>query len=373
MNRLCKNFVIIAGSAALLSATLLSTTAMSADSKTTSPPWLTINVPIEVQNDYDYHSDTAGGEVNNLTLKLEPEATIKVLPVPGLSFFIHGVFEQVADGDANEDRYFKDEGFYIQNLYVQYESGRFGFRGGKMNPGFGITWDQAPGIYGSDMAEDYEMAERIALSASLGFDPQGLGSHTLTAGTFFLDTSPLQNTIYSKTRGTLGRSDGGVSNTGDFSSFNLVLEGGKFPATPALTYHLAYIHQAHGSDGSEDETGLAAGLTSKFDLGKNVTLTPLFEAVFLNDQGGTKDKDRQYWTVSALTEWQKWNLALAYTKRRTETTGTATVNDYQGQASIGYAFKSGMTVDLGWKRLEESGAVTDRIGFLLTYALGFEY
>lgn len=329
-------------------------------------------MPIELQNDYDYRSDTAGAEVNNLTLKLEPEATIKVLPVPGLSFFIHGVLEQVADGGPNEGRYFKEEGFYIEDLYVNYETGQFNFRGGKTNPGFGIAWDQAPGIYGTDMAEDYEMAERITLSASASFDSKDLGSHNLTVGSFFLDTSPLQNTISSKTRGTVERSDGGVSNTDDFSSFNIVLEGGKYPAAPALAYHLAYIHQAHGRDGTEDETGFAAAITTKFNLSKTVALTPLFEAVFLNDLGGTKDKDRQYWTASALTEWQKWNLALAYTKRRTEKTGASTLNDYQGQASIGYTYDSGLTVDFGWKRLKELGAVTDRVGFLLTYALGFE-
>lgn len=34
---------------------------------------------------------------------------------------------------------------------------------GKLNPGFGIAWDKAPGIYGTDLAEDYEISERISV------------------------------------------------------------------------------------------------------------------------------------------------------------------------------------------------------------------
>ena len=83
------------------------------------------------------------------------------------------------------------------------------------------------------------------------------------------------------------------------------------------------------------------------------------------------DTNQDYWTGSMLTEWRGWNLALAYTRRSQQAAGAATVNDYQAQASIGYAFDNGITADLGWRRLRESSAVTDRIGFLFTYEFGF--
>jgi hypothetical protein len=325
---------------------------------------------MEIQDDLAYRSDTPGSERNNLSLKMEPEATVSVPAVPGLSFYAHGVLEQVADAAPYEDRYFKDEGFYIQDLYASYDVGRFGFRGGKMNPGFGLAWDQAAGVYGTDMAEDYELSERIALTANAGIEPEGWGTHVLTVGTFFLDTSPLQNTIYSKSRGTLERSDGGASNTGDFSSFNILLDG-EFPTTPKVVYHLGYVRQAHGTDGTTDETGVAAALSTKFDMGHGVALTPLVEVVHLNDVGGTPNKDRQYVTLSTLTEWRTWNLALAYTGRETTETGASTMDDYQLQASVGYAFESGLTADLGWKRLKEDHAFTDTIGVLFTYNFGY--
>jgi hypothetical protein len=352
---------------------ILSTVALNtqAQGKSEATPWIEVKIPAEWQDDYDYKSDVVGNERNNMSLKLEPEATINILPVPGLSLFAHGVLEQVVDPDPDEDRYFKDAGFFVEDLFIRYETGRFAFLGGKTNPGFGIAWDKASGIYGTDMAEDYEIAERIVLSASAGFDAGALGNHNVSIGTFFLDTSPLQNTIVSRTRGTLGREDGGVSNTGDFSSYNIVLEGG-FPAAKDLLYHLAYIHQANGEDALDNETGFAAGVTTRLDLGNDVAVTPLLEYVRLEDLGGTKDTNQRYWTGSLLTEWRSWNLALAYTNRKLEASGASDISDYQFQASIGYAFDNGITADLGWKRLRESSETTDRIGFLFTYEFGFK-
>ncbi len=341
-----------------------------AQDKSETTPWIDAKFPIEWQYDNDYASDVAGNRHHNMFIKLEPEATVNILPVPGLSLFAHGVLEQVAAAAADEDRYFKDEGFYIQELFVRYETGRFALLGGKTNPGFGIAWDRAPGIYGRDMAKDYEFAERIVLSGSVTADAGQWGQHNLTVGTFFLDTSPLQNTIISKTRGTLGREDGGVGNTEDFSSYNVVLEGG-LPAIPDLLYHLGYIHQANGVGATEDETGFAAALTTRFDLGNSLAVTPLVEYVRREDVAGTRDSNQDYWMGSMLTEWRSWNLALAYTRRSQQAGGAATVDDYQAQALIGYAFDSGITADLGWKRLRESSAVTDRIGFLFAYEFGF--
>ncbi len=344
--------------------------AASGQAKKDAQPRVEFKMPSEWQNDYDYDSDNADNERNNMSLKLEPEVTIHVRSVPGLSFVAHGVLQQVQDAAAREDRFFKDEGFFVEDLFVSYETGRYGFVAGKTNPGFGIAWDRTPGVYGSELAEDYELSERIVLSMSAGFDLDSWGRHTLKAGAFFLDTSPLQNTIVSQTRGTLGRENGGVGNTEDFSSYNVVLEGG-FPLLPGMLYHLAFLNQAHGVDGTSDETGFAAGVTGTFDLGGGASLTPLVELVRFDNFGGTGNKDRRYWTGSLLGEWNKWNLALAFTRRMDDDPANGVVNDYQGQVSLGYAFESGVTADFGWKRRREGGVHTDTVGFLFTYA--FEY
>ncbi len=325
-------------------------------------------IPVELQADFDYRSDDAGNERNNVFVKLEPEITFH-LPA-GFSIYAHGVIEQVKTASANEDRYFKDEALFIEDLYLRYETGPFSFTGGKLNPGFGRAWDVVPGVYGTDIPEEYEMAERIGISAAAGFGGEGWGKHRLTAGTFFLDTSVLAHTL-GTSRGTTGEADGGVSNSEDFSSFNLVLEGGEFKALPGFEYHFAYIHQAHGVDGDTDETGVAAYAAHGFDAGGGVRLLPMVELVWFDDFGGTRDTERDYATIALSGVWQGWNAVLSYTRRETDTPGAGSIRDHQYQVGFGYSFDFGLTADIAWKRLRESAVETDTVGILFTYKLEF--
>ena len=58
-------------------------------------------------------------------------------------------------------------------------------------------------------------------------------------------------------------------------------------------------------------------------------------------------------------------------KSRTQVPGVGTIDDHQIQISAGYAFESGLSADLGWKRSEDAGIETDTIGFLFAYGFGF--
>lgn len=336
--------------------------------ETSGTPRVEGAIPAELQADFDYESDDRGNERNNLFVKLEPEMTLH-LPA-GFSLYAHGVIEQVAAAQAGEDRYFEDEGLFIEDLFLRFEPGPFTFTGGKLNPGFGRAWDVVPGVYGTDVPEEYEMSERIGVTAGFGFGGEKWGQHNLVAGTFFLDTTVLAQTL-GKGRGTTGHADGGVSNTEDFSSFNLVLEGGGITALPGLEYHIAYIHQAHGVDGVSDETGIAGFAAYVFEAGGGVRLTPLMEIVRFDDFGGARDTERDYDTVALSGEWKSWNGVLSYTRRETDTPGASTVRDHFYQVDLGYRFDFGLSADIAWKRARESGVETDTLGVLFAYTLAF--
>ena len=83
---------------------------------------------------------------------------------PRWSVFGHAVIEPVGDPAQSENRAFEDIGLYIEELFVEYSADSFGARAGKLNAEFGIAWDRAAGVYGTDIAEDYEISERIGLS-----------------------------------------------------------------------------------------------------------------------------------------------------------------------------------------------------------------
>jgi len=348
---------------------LWATGALAADGAE-KPRWIEGTVATELQNDHAYRSDDPGNERNNLTATIEPAVTLRPPALPGLSAHLHLTLEQLDDPAPGENRAFRHHGLYVEEIYLRYETGRLNLRAGKTNPGFGIAWSQAPGIYGTDMAEEYELAERIVLSGGVAVGGAGWGTHRLSAGAFFLDDSPLQHTALGHGRGTLDRADGGAGNTGDFSSFNLTLDGAELPLA-GLAYNLAVARQAHGTDGTEDETGIAAALAYETKLDGGVTVFALIEWAGFDDYGGIRGTERRYLTPALRLGWRGWNVALAYTGRETRTPGGPAADDWQAQVSAGYRFPFGLEIDAGWKRLREAAVGTDTLGVRLAWSFAF--
>lgn len=79
-----------------------------------STPRIEGAVAIEIQNDWNYESDGRDNEHNQLFTKIEPEATLRL--VPGLSLFAHAVVEPVRDPGPSKNRAFEDEGVFIEDF-----------------------------------------------------------------------------------------------------------------------------------------------------------------------------------------------------------------------------------------------------------------
>ena len=75
-------------------------------------------------------------------------------------------------------------------------------------------------------------------------------------------------------------------------------------------------------------------------------------------------------TVTGQFEWQRYNLAAAWTKRHTFK--MADDRDYQFQLSAGYSFDFGLSVDLGWKIAEEGNVETQTVVCLRAISLNFD-
>jgi hypothetical protein len=135
-------------------------------------PNLRGEILIELRSDSDFDS-TARDQY----LKVEPAFSI------GLSehFSIEAgfVLEPVANPPPGRDRWFDDEGFFVETLFLRWEWDRFSLHAGKFNPAFGFAWGLAPGIYGVDFAEDYEITERIGFGGTIEFGDAAVGRHRL--------------------------------------------------------------------------------------------------------------------------------------------------------------------------------------------------
>lgn len=322
---------------------------------------------IELHNDWTARSDDPDNERNDVNTKIE---TSLEAPITG-AFSIKSLLtlETVRDPDPGQDRFFGDEGLYAQELFGEYQKGAFGFRAGKFGQKFGIAWDVAPGIWGTDFAEDYELAEQIGVAADYHFGGKDSGEHTITLGTFFADTTFLSQSVITG-RGRTRKSDGGAGNTEDFSSFSVALEGEKVPMLSGLRYQLAYLHRGVNAPGESAETGYSGTISVRIPAGA-VDITPLVEYVSFQDRDGTPGTDARYLTTSLGFEMGPWNLALSRTARDTEASGSADVNDSLFQVSGGYTFESGLGVNVGWKTTREDGVDSDTYGLLVDYTLKF--
>jgi hypothetical protein len=354
-------------SAACFSAVLFTATlAMAAEDKKEEQHWITGSVSFELENDATVNSEDPNGEINDLFATIEPSVTVHFTPAFSLTAL--GVFEPVRDPDPGDDRYLDGHGLYLEELHLDYETERFSLIGGKFAPNFGKAWDEAPGVFGTDIAEDYELAERIGFGGGVNFGSEAMGKHTLSASLFFLDTSPLSDaTITSRPRNF--KSDGGPSNTETPESFAVALDGA-LPAPAGLTYHLAFVNQAEGEGDTADERGLAVALSRGFKT-RSVEITPLVEYVHLWNADAVEDQSRDYITIALGLGWQSWNAAAVYTRRDSDFVGSEDMNDSLFQLSAGYEFPFGMTLDLGWRVLVEENITSHTIGTLLTYNLDF--
>ncbi len=313
---------------------------------------------IEIQNDNIYKSDDPDAEINDLYTTIESGMTLSFSDAVSLQNTL--VIEPVLDTEPGKDRTFDDTALYVEEIKFNYEKDFFSLFAGKFNPSFGWAWDKTAGLYGTDLPEDYEMTGKIGAGASFKFGPDS--KHSLTFNSFFADTSFLSDTTHKDTE-ALSKEDGGVSNTNDFSSYSISLEG---EIIENFGYQLSHRVLAAGEGDENDEKGYSVSLEYSFELSQNYRLVPFVEYASFDSYEGCKN-DADYLTGSLSLEISSFNISAAYTSRDFE--GEEDISDYQYQLSAGYAFESGFSLDLGWKETEESEIQSRCLGMLAAYSL----
>ncbi|WP_025897645.1 hypothetical protein [Sneathiella glossodoripedis] len=330
--------------------------------ETKSYPNISGAFTIEVQDDWTYESDDEAAEINDLypTLTLETQFAF----TPELSVNLEATLEPVED--AADDREFEDLGGYVNVLTVNYDTDRFSLYAGKFGANFGTAWDAAPGLYGSDLTEDYELAEMLGVGGSFNF--QAAGNHTISASSFFLDTTFLSDSAFNS-RGPVKESDGGVANTESLSSFAVALDGG-FSSLEGLTYHLGFSSLKEGDDGDTSQLGYVVGAQYELPITEKITFIPIAEYAYLDDAGGIEGDSAQYFTAGGALEFGNWTLSTTYQGRELETSGS-TQNDYVVDVTAGYSFDFGLGVAVGYRLAEEEDVDSRGLGALVEYTIEF--
>lgn len=314
-------------------------------------------------------------ETNNSFARAELAPTVRLSEF----FFIDGVFvfepfDQAGEVNAGDDIWFDREGALVEELKLNFEYGPYAVWAGKFNPGFGRAWDFGRGIWTEDFAEDYEITEKLGVGAAYTCETANFGTHTVSATTFFTDTSVLSEGIITD-RDDVDLEDGGAGNTEDFSSFTLSLDGDNLGGVENLGYHLGLRHlgeqEEEAGPDTMDESGFAASINYAAPVSDTVGIDILAEYAGIRDFEGVDGSDRDYYSASLITTFnEKWNLTLGGTVRDIDEAGEDS-SDHLLQISGGYDFGNGLTAEAGYRTTDEADVDTDIAGFLVRYQTNF--
>lgn len=250
--------------------------------------------------------------------------------------------------DPTDDRAFEDLGLYVSELGLRYSLGETTISVGKISPAFAVAWDEAPGYFGTALAEDYELSEMIGASLETP-----LGAGQLSIAVFHTDDTALSDSIGTR-RGRTSVADGGVGNTGKLN--NLALHYSQdFGAT---TGWVSARHMSAGQGDASDETGLAAGLAHDF----NDSLSMIGEVAHFNGAGGTSE-DATYLTLGAAYAVDVWTLSAVATVVDHETGG----NDSMFTIGVDRNIRENLDMSFGIARFDVDGETSTSLGLSAVY------
>ena len=289
-----------------------------------------------------------------------------------------------------EDKIFEDHKLFINKLILSYstDSG-ITLYGGKFNPSVGLDYHVFPGIWGYQKAEEYAIVERLGYGIALKQNFQDLGTHKLDVSTFFKDTTSLSNSVITD-RGKTKKSDGGVSNTQDFSSYSISLEGKNFFSlsnnfVDGLSYKLGHAKQSKatknlGSNSANssaindntaltnDEKRSSISLMHKSLIAPNLSMRILTEFMKIEHLTGEDGHDRDYMTTGLDLYYKKFNVGGTYTQETNEAAEEdEAIDDKVYQVSVGYLVNNNLHFHVGYKKADEENEIKHTLGAMIQY------
>ena len=86
------------------------------------------------------------------------------------------VTEPVIDAEPGTNQILNGVGSYVDVLQAQYDFENFSIWRGKIHPAFGRACDVTPGLHGTNIAESYDLSERLGGGASYSFEAAGFAN-----------------------------------------------------------------------------------------------------------------------------------------------------------------------------------------------------
>ncbi|MBW4963586.1 hypothetical protein [Sulfitobacter sp. CW3] len=294
----------------------------------------------EIGVDSTLSSDDASAELTDtyvtISAAFEAALTNRITAFGGLTF------ESVSD--AVESRQLDDLGLYVSELGLRFDLGGATVSAGKISPVFGVAWDAAPGFYGTSLAEDYELAEMIGLTAETTLASTG---GVLSFAVFYADDTGLSNSVGTK-RGRNSVAAGGVGNTSKLNNFAIQYTQ-EFGAT---TGWVGARQLSAGTGDVSDENSIIAGLAHDFGNGFDT----IFEVAHFSGAGG-KDENATYATLGGAYGLGDWTFSSTGTLVDTQS-GT----DSMIAPGVDRALTENSEINFGLARFDVDGVKSTSAG-----------
>lgn len=312
------------------------------------------------------------------------------------------------------DRYLTDHTAWVDALYARWSLGKVSLFSGKIHPRFGLAWANAPGLYGNDIAIDYELREKLGAGVRFWLSDivqshRSLGQHNLQVEGFTADSSALssgllarrhvvpvtvtnpktgETTILHRRRFGSDHRMGGADNIDGMGGMVVSLAGVhvQLPAAMGeLGYSLGWSSRRAGSDAaatprSRSEIGLAAGVFHSLPLGPDLNLLSMAEYVRHRASGGFRAADADWLTGTVTLQYSAYTASLTGLRRRRD--DPSSLQSFRlaeriigasvdlGQAS-GLALLDDLSLAADWRRINDAGRIIQGVGLGVIWGLRF--
>lgn len=282
---------------------------------------------------------------------------------------------------------FRSEGLTLRQLYTTVRpADGLTVYAGKIHPNFGSAYEQAPGIF-YNFGTDYEQDERVGggiqylIPVRLGPAMLGLQDVRATAEVFFLDTSVLSNSLFSRpglddpTASRLrrySRDQYGPSNTGRPDSFTVSLRGGR--PERGLFWQASVTRETTADPAGRTEFGQSIG--ASFDpngdgipIADRLGVTPFLEYAHFTNFAGIAGLERHYAVGGLAFTRARWSVNFAAGLRRSS--GAATGTDHQENVSVTYEVLPRLLIGGGFNFASVGGKASRTLAPSLSYVRAF--
>jgi hypothetical protein len=339
-----------------------------------------------------FDSDNANNEYKDTYLKSRLGVNLKLSD----NFSIKTVakLENVANSRSNGDgtnRFFENEGAFLDELVLGYDYKNFSAIAGKFNPNFGDAWKIRNGIWVSEIAAEYEQKEKLGFGfIQRAGDRKKFGEYVFGASVFTNDRKNLDNSTITA-RDSAVKSDGIPGDTRSPESYVLSTDiYYDFGNDENLSYHFSYLNLAINDRQNKtnipakinDEKAFALNMNYKYPINNNFLLDSFVEYTNISNMDGDTEKNADFLTVNFTAYiFKDYFVTLARAKEKQIKIGENGTDKIIDELSFGYKLDhlhpilKGLTASGGYQRYDlnnKTDLVRDKaFGVAITHKLEF--